>query len=147
MSSRACPGVSAIACEVTTLTLSGTSSMDRSDRVAVTTTDARESDSISSASAPRIKQHEISNAHDPTVARLRVEMNIRASSKQIFAMTQDLHRASDVRLRWLNEDCGRGTGLRDQEANIQFSRYNRRIRHDGGGGRNNTNKQQMTGCR
>jgi len=44
-------------------------------------------------------------------------------------MTQDIHRASDVRLRWLDDEvCRRGAGLRDEKTEIQYGRNNRRIR-------------------
>src|SRR3954447_9317377 len=84
-SSRAWPGVSAIAWALTTLTLSGTSLMDRAERVAVTTTDSTESDlksgAASAARVPGLDRNENNNTHDPTVARLRIGVNISASLK------------------------------------------------------------------
>lgn len=59
-------------------------------------------------------------------------------------MTQDIRHASDVRLRWLDEVCGRGAGLRDEKTEIQYGRNNRRIRQRSGGCQVDTDDQGLT---
>jgi hypothetical protein len=60
-------------------------------------------------------------------------------------MTQDIRHASDVRLRWLDEVCGRGAGLRDEKTEIEYGRNNRRIRQRSGGCQVNIDGQGLTG--